>query len=95
MNRSDDSPLPPFTSPLYTFEAEWVNRYRFLNDCGYQLRPRYVPNRAPDWAAKGADAVHCEDAIPAPVVSLYQPEILLILSILIAASASYGRHSEQ
>ncbi|KAI0753919.1 hypothetical protein BC629DRAFT_1174699 [Irpex lacteus] len=68
MDRLDDSPLPPFTSPLYNFEAEWANRYRFLNDHGYQLRPRYVPNRAPDWAAKGADAVHCEDAIPAPVL---------------------------
>lgn len=53
----------PLKSDLFDFEQEWVSRYAFLKALGYLLRPRYMPERTPDWKAEGVNPVECEDFI--------------------------------
>ncbi|KAL7284778.1 hypothetical protein ACG7TL_002085 [Trametes sanguinea] len=44
-------------------ELFWQARYRYLNDHGYLLRPRYAPNWKPSWEGTNLDPTYCEDSI--------------------------------
>ncbi|KAJ2985791.1 hypothetical protein NUW54_g10029 [Trametes sanguinea] len=44
-------------------ELFWQARYRYLNDHGYLLRPRYSPKWQPSWTGTNRDPTFCEDSI--------------------------------
>ena len=44
-------------------EIYWKDRYFFLEDCGYILRPRYHPAWKPSWIGTNRDPMFCEDSI--------------------------------
>lgn len=44
-------------------EVFWRERYNFLRDCGYQLRPRLAPEWTPSWLGTNRDPFFCEDSI--------------------------------
>jgi hypothetical protein len=44
-------------------EELWRDRYTFLLDHGFELRPRYKPGWAPSWLGTNLDPATCEDAI--------------------------------
>lgn len=44
-------------------EVFWKNRYLFLHDRGYTLRPRYHPNWKPSWIGTNRKPMFCEDSI--------------------------------
>ena len=44
-------------------EIFWKNRYSFLLDRGYALRPRYHPDWRPSWIGTNRDPMFCEDSI--------------------------------
>lgn len=46
---------------LYEREVYWRERYNWLKDCGYLLRPRYHPDWVPSWKGKDIKWVLCED----------------------------------
>ncbi len=37
------------SAELYRHEVNWRGYYNFLLERGYQLRPRYHPDRVPSW----------------------------------------------
>ncbi|KAI0629620.1 kinase-like domain-containing protein [Trametes polyzona] len=49
---------------LMPHEVFWQARYRFLQDHGYLLRPRYAPNWKPSWLGTNLDPTFCEDSVP-------------------------------
>nr|VWP01567.1 Efflux pump FUB11 (Fusaric acid biosynthesis protein 11) [Ganoderma boninense] len=44
-------------------EIFWKNRYLFLHDRGYALRPRYHPDWKPSWIGTNRKPFFCEDSI--------------------------------
>ncbi|KAI0657815.1 kinase-like domain-containing protein [Cubamyces menziesii] len=44
-------------------ELFWQARYRYLEDHGYRLRPRYSPNWEPSWLNTNLAPIFCEDSI--------------------------------
>jgi len=50
-------------------EVFWRDHQRWLQDCGYMLRPRYMPDWQPSWS-HGKLAMEYEDAQPLLVRSL-------------------------
>ena len=48
---------------LLEAEIHWRDRYVFLQDSGYILRPRYRPNWKPSWTGTTRDPMFCEDSI--------------------------------
>ncbi|KAH9888332.1 kinase-like domain-containing protein [Cubamyces lactineus] len=44
-------------------EKFWQARFRYLNDRGYLLRPRYRPGWKPSWQDTNLDPTFCEDSI--------------------------------
>ncbi|KAM5541462.1 hypothetical protein V8D89_005016 [Ganoderma adspersum] len=44
-------------------EIFWKNRYLFLHDRGYVLRPRYHPDWKPSWIGTNRKPLFCEDSI--------------------------------
>jgi hypothetical protein len=53
-----------YPAELKEYEKPWRDRYNFLLDRGYRLRPRYHPEWTASWKAPGAkkNPVYCEDA---------------------------------
>ncbi|KAI0351964.1 kinase-like protein [Trametes cingulata] len=48
---------------LLPSEVFWRERYRYLEEAGYLLRPRYAPNWEPSWMGTNLDPTYCEDSI--------------------------------
>ncbi|KAK7691417.1 hypothetical protein QCA50_004816 [Cerrena zonata] len=48
---------------LLSWEVFWQERYVFLKEHGYQLRPRFAPNWTPSWIGTNYDPFFCEDSI--------------------------------
>ena len=48
---------------LLSYEVFWRDRYEFLKDSGYQLRPRFSPRWVPSWIGTNYDPFFCEDSI--------------------------------
>ncbi|KAG0696947.1 kinase-like domain-containing protein [Suillus ampliporus] len=46
---------------LSTKETWWCERYQWLKDQGYLLRPRYAPDWVPSWEGSKRNALACED----------------------------------
>lgn len=55
---------------LYKKEVFWRDRYEFLLQAGYKLRPRYKPDWSPSWAKNNLTVVDCEDGIALQVCLL-------------------------
>ncbi|KAF8056644.1 hypothetical protein FPV67DRAFT_646250 [Lyophyllum atratum] len=53
-----------YPAKLKAWEEPWRNRYEFLMERGYQLRPRYHPQWTASWRMPGTEKnpVYCEDA---------------------------------
>jgi hypothetical protein len=48
---------------LIPIEAFWRGHQKWLQDCGYMLRPRYVPGWQPSWIGKSGKLIpEYEDA---------------------------------
>ncbi|KAL1945402.1 hypothetical protein VTO73DRAFT_2253 [Trametes versicolor] len=56
------------TYKLISSEIPWKDRYHFLKQNGYQLRPRYNPSWEPSWKGTNLDPAFCEDYV---VLSTY------------------------
>lgn len=56
-------------SRLQDHEVVWRDRYAFLQERGYLLRPRYNPKWIPSWTREGLYTLpdYREDAITLPV----------------------------
>jgi hypothetical protein len=50
-------------SDLRQTEVWWSKRYKWLENCGYLLRPRYGPDWIPSWQGTSKDPFTCEDWI--------------------------------
>ncbi|TFK83980.1 hypothetical protein K466DRAFT_554244 [Polyporus arcularius HHB13444] len=48
---------------LLDAEKYWRDRYAFLQESGYALRPRYRPGWKPSWTGTNRDPMFCEDSI--------------------------------
>lgn len=48
---------------LNSSEVLWRDRYAFLRDRGYILRPRYSPEWKPSWLRTNVPPYACEDAM--------------------------------
>ncbi|OSX60565.1 hypothetical protein POSPLADRAFT_1147895 [Postia placenta MAD-698-R-SB12] len=48
-------------------EEPWRDRQRFLEHCGYMLRPRYHPGWVPSWRSTRKDPILCKDGTFLPV----------------------------
>ncbi|EIW83440.1 hypothetical protein CONPUDRAFT_136453 [Coniophora puteana RWD-64-598 SS2] len=51
-------------SQLSKGEAWWAERYQWLKDSGYQLRPRYAPDWKPSWHRTKKSIFNSEDGVP-------------------------------
>ncbi|TFK83402.1 hypothetical protein K466DRAFT_665869 [Polyporus arcularius HHB13444] len=60
MNYDDPEPFP---GGLRGMEVYWAGRYEFLNNAGYQLRPRYRPGWVPSWHASKKSRWNVEDGV--------------------------------
>lgn len=81
-NQAIGPPRPPRLAIFHDLDAQlyppelnedeqiWRDRYSFFLDCGYQLRPRYVPEWTPSWIGTQLDPSYCEDAVEHVVRSL-------------------------
>ncbi|KAI0709576.1 kinase-like domain-containing protein [Cerioporus squamosus] len=49
---------------LSNAEFFWRNHYKFLEEKGYRLRPRYSPDWEPSWLESNKDRFDCEDGLP-------------------------------
>ncbi len=71
--RADHSSDPMFwknmDGGLSNAEFFWRDHYKFLEEKGYRLRPRYSPDWEPSWLKTKQDRFLCEDGLP-PIVSL-------------------------
>jgi hypothetical protein len=48
---------------LQSVEVFWCDRQKWFEDCGYMLRPRYIPGWKPSWLGKsGKLVIEYEDA---------------------------------
>jgi hypothetical protein len=64
--------LEPIDLRKLTPEEEfWRDHQRWLQDCGYMLRPRYMPDWQPSWPAN-VHGMGYEDAQPLIVRPLLQ-----------------------
>jgi hypothetical protein len=43
-------------------ELFWRDHQKWLEGCGYSLRPRYTPGWVPSWPKESTDWYHYEDA---------------------------------
>ncbi|RDB17155.1 hypothetical protein Hypma_001985 [Hypsizygus marmoreus] len=60
------SPTPPDPADqLDPQELKWRDRYIFLRERGYELRPRYRPGWTPSWIGTSLERWKCEDAVDA------------------------------
>jgi hypothetical protein len=50
-------------SNLRQIEVFWSKHYKWLEDSGYLLRPRYSPGWVPSWQGTSKDPPACEDWI--------------------------------
>ncbi len=57
---------------LVNAEFFWRDHYKFLEDNGYRLRPRYSPDWEPSWIKFKKDPSECEDGYCQLVSSLLQ-----------------------
>ncbi|KAI0634040.1 kinase-like protein [Trametes polyzona] len=48
---------------LSASETFWKERYKYLLDHGYLLRPRYSPDWEPSWLGTNLDPYYCEDSV--------------------------------
>lgn len=48
---------------LIPFEVFWRERYRYLKEAGYVLRPRYKPDWKPSWADTELSPNRFEDSV--------------------------------
>lgn len=48
---------------LLSYEIFWRDRYFFLENRGYTLRPRFKPDWTPSWLGTNRDPDFCEDSI--------------------------------
>ena len=65
---------------LLSYEVWWCDRYLWLEQHGYQLRPRYHPDWVGSWATKGGLWPEYEDGWPSAVSVLHtRADSLLIL----------------
>lgn len=55
-----DSYYPP---ALNRFERIWHDRYHFLLQKGFELRPRYRPGWTPSWLNTKGELFLCEDSL--------------------------------
>ncbi len=66
--RADYSSDPMFfknmNGGLSNAEFFWRDHYRFLEEKGYRLRPRYSPDWKPSWLSTNRDRFECEDGEP-------------------------------
>ncbi|KAI0629614.1 hypothetical protein C8Q77DRAFT_1076079 [Trametes polyzona] len=56
--------IPAVAEELMPWEFVWRDRYQYLQDNGYELRPRYHPNWSPSWIDTDFDPKYCEDSVP-------------------------------
>ena len=49
---------------LHESEIWWADRQKALEQAGYMLRPRYLPNRKFSWAGTGKSYLYFEDGQP-------------------------------
>ena len=56
---------------LYESEQWWRDRYKDLQESGFQLRPRYRPNWVPSWKASNKAFYDVEDGQPTIVSVLF------------------------
>jgi len=52
-------------------ELSWRDKYQWLHDRGYQLRPRYSPNWIPSWVETATNVRNCEDGVHLAVSCLH------------------------
>ncbi|RDB17255.1 hypothetical protein Hypma_001975 [Hypsizygus marmoreus] len=57
------APTPPLFEELNPQELKWRERYAFLLDRGFSLRPRYRPGWKPSWVGSSLTHWDCEDSI--------------------------------
>ncbi len=62
---------PPPNFELDELEIYWRDRYDWLQQCGYTLRPRYKPDWVPSWQGTKKSPHVCEDAGRAVVRSMF------------------------
>ncbi|RDX54876.1 hypothetical protein OH76DRAFT_846539 [Lentinus brumalis] len=66
--RADHSSDPMFwknmDGGLSNAEFFWRDHYKFLEENGYRLRPRYSPDWEPSWRGTNRDRFLCEDGLP-------------------------------
>jgi hypothetical protein len=63
--------LPLEEGGLDEGEIYWRNKYQWLHDRGYQLRPRYSPDWIPSWVGTTKNFSKCEDGVNLAVSSLH------------------------
>ncbi|KIM38851.1 hypothetical protein M413DRAFT_419793 [Hebeloma cylindrosporum] len=56
--------LSPGKGGLDECESYWRDKYQWLRDRGYQLRPRYSPDWIPSWVGTTKNHRICEDGVP-------------------------------
>jgi hypothetical protein len=71
-------------SRLNALETAWRDRYDYLVDNGYRLRPRYRPGWKGSWLGSGKSLAECEDAIEM-LVRIEPVEMTFLI-----ADCSYG-----
>lgn len=65
---------------LTTAEKFWRDRYSFLANLGYTLRPRYAPQWKPSWIGTNLVPIFCEDSIDLVVYDSFSVPILNVLT---------------
>lgn len=80
MSRMRPPPDDSFTDlgpvKLNRMEAFWAKHQKWFEDCGYMLRPRYMPGWTPSWLATDKHGkvvekdswLSCEDGRPLKVI---------------------------
>lgn len=67
--------------PLLSSEKEWQKRCTFLEQCGYQLRPRYRPDWVPSWQGSSKALEEYEDSIVLSVSSGSYDDFDILLTL--------------
>jgi hypothetical protein len=87
---SDKAETPrPFYEVLTVDEVYWRDKYQWLLDSGYKLRPRYHPEWVPSWKKDTRlYPLSCEDALVNNVYSIFLPAVLLFADFYFRAPSS-------
>jgi hypothetical protein len=75
-------------------EIFWRDHQKWLQDSGYKLRPRYMPDWTPPWKGTNKPLFKFEESIWLLVRNVTLTSIMLsILTEAETAQPAYGRHS--